>query len=101
MCKCVGESITAGNQINSSDVMPALRFVGFFWRGALRTLTILAVQVREQEHQWKCKRSNNCSNPRPDFEGASSTLGNPAGKIDTTDKQREDYDGAHRSKLRC
>jgi hypothetical protein len=74
---------------------------GFFQRGALGTLTILAVQVREQEHQWKRKRSNNRSNPRPDFEGTSSTLSNPAGKIDTTDKQRDDYDGAHRSKLRC
>jgi hypothetical protein len=49
-------------------------------------VAVVAVQVREQEHQWKRERSDNRSNPRPDFEAASSTLGNSAGKIHRTDR---------------
>ena len=56
--------------------------------GAQSSIAILAVQVREQEHQWKRKRPNNRSNPRPDFEGASSTVSKSAGKIDRADHQQ-------------
>jgi hypothetical protein len=57
-------------------------------------VAVVAVQVREQEHQWKRERSDNRSNPRPDFEAASSTLANSARKIHRTDRsdrqQREE-----------
>jgi hypothetical protein len=47
---------------------------------------VLAMQVREQEYQWKRERPDKHSNPRPGFETASSTLGNSTGGIDRTDK---------------
>ena len=68
-----------------------------FW--PLGMVAVLAVQVREQEHQWKRQRPDNRSNPCPNFEAASSTLGNSTGKIDRNDKtdhhQREGNIGAH------
>jgi hypothetical protein len=67
--------------------------------GPLGMVAVLAVQVREQEHQWKRERPDNRSNPCPNFEAASSTLGNSTGKIDRNDKadhhQREGNVAAH------
>jgi hypothetical protein len=55
---------------------------------------ILAMQVREQEYQWKRERPDNHGNPRPGFEAASSPLGNSTGRIDRTDKN-DQGDGVH------
>jgi hypothetical protein len=49
--------------------------------GQLDKVAVLAVQVREKEHQGKRERPDNKSNPRPDFEAASSTLGDSTGDI--------------------
>jgi hypothetical protein len=46
---------------------------------------LLAMQVREQEQQGKRQRPDNCGNPRPDYEMASSTLSNSTGKKHRTD----------------
>jgi hypothetical protein len=58
---------------------------------AFGTLRVLAVQVPEQEHQWKRERPDKRSNPSPDFEAASSTLSNSTGKIYRTDKSDQGY----------
>jgi hypothetical protein len=49
-------------------------------------VAVLAVQVREYEHQWKRERPDKRSNPRPHFETASSTLSNSTGKKDRNEK---------------
>ncbi|MGA8387043.1 MAG: hypothetical protein WB769_03815, partial [Pseudolabrys sp.] len=68
---------------------PLLALSGHFNRAyRLGTVAILAMQVREQEHQRKRERPDNCSNPRPDFERASPTLSNSTGKVDRTDHQQ-------------
>ena len=53
----------------------------FYRAYRLDKVAILAMQVREQEHQRKRERPDNCSNPRPDFERASPTLSNSTGKV--------------------
>jgi hypothetical protein len=50
--------------------------------GPLSLLAVVAMQVREQEHQRQRERPDKRSNPRPDFEASSPTLGNSTGKID-------------------
>jgi hypothetical protein len=67
-------------------------------------VTVAAMQVREQEHQRKRQRPDKRSNPRPDFEAASTTLCYSTGKIDRTDKH-DQGDGVHDARsnaaLRC
>src|ERR1700719_3424395 len=62
-------------------------------------VAVLAVQVREQEHQLKRQRPDKRSNPHPDYESASSTLSNSPGKIHRIDEadyhQSPGYVGAH------
>jgi hypothetical protein len=45
-------------------------------RDALGVIAVLAVQVPEQEHQWKRERPEDHGSPCPDYEVASSPLGN-------------------------
>src|ERR1700733_4857130 len=49
-------------------------------------VAVPAVQIREQQHQRKRQRPDKRGNPRPDFEAASPSLGNSAGKKDRNDK---------------
>ena len=53
---------------------------------ALGVIAVLAVQVPEQEHQWKRERPEDHGSPCPDYEAASSPLGNSTGKIDRGDR---------------
>ena len=50
-------------------------------RDALGVIAVLAVQVPEQEHQWKRERPEDHGSPCPDYEAASSPLGNSTGKM--------------------
>src|ERR1700752_3811275 len=69
------------------------------------------MQVRQQEQQWKRQRPDqNPGDPRPGFEAASATLGNPPGKVnrpDQNDRQQRgenvavESDIAHLCKPRC
>jgi hypothetical protein len=78
----------------------------------LGMVAVFAVQALEQIHQRKCERPDNRSNPRPNFEAASSTFSNSTGKIhraDRSDRQQceenvavEGNDvGAHLCTLQC
>jgi hypothetical protein len=55
-------------------------------------LAVVAMQVREQEHQRQRQRPDKRGNPRPDFEAASPTLGNSTGKIDRNDESDQGND---------
>jgi hypothetical protein len=92
-----GASAARGNPVTSDrDGLPTgwkvwaalTRSAGLFSpSGPSGMVAVLAMQVREQEYQWKRQRPDKRSNPGPGSEAASSMLSNSTGKIDRTDQR--------------